>query len=135
MKAFQVNVSQDAEEFYLAFNTGWKKLAGHLIEVEDLKFSVIPVGDFMRLSEFESGAKIVNIPVSEHIQTYEETMLFMGTVVAATVVQLIHEHGIDKIKEQTDLIKKEYCQKHGERPSGKKINTDWLKADISAQLH
>lgn len=76
MKQVEVYVSPDAEEFYLSFKMGWKKLVGHLIEVDDFQFSAVPISDFIRVSEFKSGTKLFDIPVPESIESYEETMLF-----------------------------------------------------------
>jgi hypothetical protein len=65
LKQVEVRVSPDTEEFYLACSTGGSKVLGHLIEVDGLQFSAVPVNDFIRISEVESGAKLFDISVPE----------------------------------------------------------------------
>ncbi|USK85705.1 hypothetical protein [Peribacillus asahii] len=135
MKQVEVMVSPDAEEFYLACSTGWVKVIGHLIEVDGLQFSAVPIKDFIRVSEVESGAKLFDIFAPETIESYEETLMFLEINVAANIVMLIEKAGIKKVQNQINLMKEAAFSKHGQKPTGQKVDTEWMKADISDVLN
>jgi hypothetical protein len=135
LKEVEVSVSPDAEEFYLACSTGWAKVVGHLIEVDRLKFSAIPIKNYIRVSEVESGAKLFDIPVLEQIESYEETMIFLEIIVAVKIVDLIERVGIGKIQNEIAHFKEIAIKNYGQKPIGLKVNAEWLKADISDVLN
>jgi hypothetical protein len=135
MREFKVTVSPEAEEFYLAFGKGWAKQMGHLIEVEQLKFSAVPVNDIILVSEVESGAIFFHIPVPEAIQSYDETMLFLELNVAVKIVMIIERVGIDKVESDINLFKESVYKKLGKKPTAQKVNIEWFKSDISDVLH
>lgn len=135
MKEFKVAVSPEAEEFYLAFSKGWTKLTGHLIEVDQFKFSAVPVNDIILVSEVGSGAKVFHIPVPESVQSYEETMAFLEINVVVKIIMLIEKFGIRKMEYEINLMKKKSYLNYGRKPIGQKVNVDWLKSDISDVLN
>lgn len=135
MKNIEVAVSPDAEEFYLAFEKGWTKLIGHSIVVGDFRFSAVPVQNFIRVSEVDSGAKLFDLPVPDGVESHGETMFFLELFVASRIVMLIEKAGIEKTKEQINLMKQVAFNKHGKKPIGQKVNTEWIKEGISDQLH
>lgn len=134
MKKIFVTVSPEAEEFYLPCN-GWVKMTGHRITVDDLSFSAIPMSNIFRISEFESGARVFDVDVPEFIESYEETMSFLELCVAVKIVQLIEDVGKEKIKMESRRVKEIMTNKLGPSPKGQKVNTEWLKADISETLN
>lgn len=100
MKHVEVMVSPDAEEFYLSCSKGWASVKGHLIKVDELEFSAVPVNDYILVSEVESGAKLINIPVPDTVESYEETMFFLEINVASRIVMIIEKIGIDEMQKQ-----------------------------------
>lgn len=135
MKNIEVTVSPEAEEFYLALDKGWTKVFGHSIVVGDLKFSAVPIKDLIRVSEVESGAKLIDIPVPEAIQSFEETMFFLEIIVSSQIVLMLEKYGIEKAKEQIALMKQSAFNKHGQKPNGQKVNMNWIKEDLSDIVH
>ncbi|MFJ7662977.1 hypothetical protein ACIQXW_11290 [Lysinibacillus sp. NPDC097162] len=134
MKKIFVSVSPEAEEFYLLCNE-WVKLTGHKITIDDLSFSAIPFPNLFRIFEFESGARIFDVHVPDVIESYEETMLFLEIDVAVKLVKLIEHVGVEKIKAESNRMKEIMTKKLGPKPKCEKINTEWLKADISETLN
>lgn len=132
---FEVSVSPDAEEFYLACSTGWTKVLGHLIEVNGLQFSAVPVSNFIRVSEVESGTKLMDITVPETVESYEETMLFLELNVAVNIVMMIEKLGIGEFEKAITLAKEDAFKRCGYKPLSQKVNTEWLRADISELLN
>ncbi len=129
MENIEVAVSPDAEEVYLAFSKGWTKLFGHSITVGDLKFSAVPVSDYILVSEFQSGTKLMDIPVPTGIESYEETMFFLEVFVSSQIVMVIEKSGIDKVKDQIKRMKEAAFKKHGQKPTGEKVDSEWFYAD------
>lgn len=135
IKNIEVEVSPDAEEFYLAFSKGWTKFSGHSIETNGLKFSAVPIKDKIRVSEVESGAKFFDIPVPEEVDSFEETMFFLEIMVAPQIVMLIETIGLNKVKQEIGRMRQTAISKYGEKPTGQKINTEWIRDDLSDVLH
>lgn len=116
MKEIEIEVSGQAEEFYLSTTKGWVKAAGHSITVGDFKFSAVPISGFILVSEVESGAKLFRVPVSEAIESYEETMLFLELNVAVQIVAAIEKIGQEKMKNEINRLKTYSLNKFGQKP-------------------
>lgn len=128
MKSFQIEVSEQAEEFYLSTMKGWVKVAGHCISINDLKFSAVPFSgrssDSIRVSEIESGAKLFDVSVSNKVQSYEETMAFLEINVAISIVKVIEKIGIEKMRKQVKRMAEISLKKHGEKPFTTVVDID-----------
>lgn len=132
---FEASVSPDAEEFNLAFNDKWVKVVGHLIIVNEFQFSAVPSKNIFRVSEVKSGAKLIDVTVPEHVESYEETILFLELRVIPQIVTIINKIGTKSFKKQIEQMKKVAIAKLGQMPPTKKINTEWLKEVISEILN
>ncbi|KIL71924.1 hypothetical protein [Bacillus badius] len=116
MKEIEIEVSGQAEEFYLSTTKGWVKVAGHSIAVGGFKFSAVPISGFILVSEVESGAKLFRVPVSEAIESYEETMLFLELNVAVQIVAVIERIGQEKMRNEINRLKAYSLNKFGQKP-------------------
>ncbi|WP_028390816.1 hypothetical protein [Bacillus cihuensis] len=76
-------MGKEAEEFCLATKNGWAKLAGHSINVGQYQFSVVPLKNIFRVSEINSGAKILDVPVPKAVESNEDTTTFIEIIVGA----------------------------------------------------
>lgn len=120
MKEIEITVSPQAEEFCLAFlEKGWIKMVGHSITVGDLSFSAVPINDLIIVSEIETGAKVFTMPVPDAIESYEETVLFLETVIAGRIVMLIEKAGSEKVNTEIQRLKEIMVSKHGDKPATK----------------
>lgn len=135
MKDIEVTVSPDAEEIYLAFDKGWTKLFGHSITVGDFKFSAVPVKNYIRVSEFESGAKLMDIPVPNGIESYEETMFFLEVFVSPQIVMVVEKSGTENVKKQINCMKEVAIKKHGQKPTGLKVDSEWFQTDTGGTVN
>lgn len=138
MKKYEVQVGAEAEEFCLAFSDKWGKVGGHAITIDMYQFSAVPVKNIFRISEVTSGAKFFDMPVPEVIQSYEATLLYLETVVAAKLIQIINkvnEKNPNQLNNEIERLRKKSIELLGEKPQTEKLDTEWLKADISDVLN
>lgn len=135
---YEVQVSEDAEEFCLAFPDEWVKVGGHSITIGKHQFSAVPFENHFRISEVTSGAKVVDIPVPEEIQSFEETMLYLETVVVIELINLIikvNQNNPNRFDQEVELYRKRSIESLGEKPQTEKINMEFMTADISEVLN
>lgn len=119
METYFVQVDPEAKFFYLSTIKGWVKLYGHAISINNYQFSVIPLGSIFRISEIESGAKFVDIPVPDSIQSYEEVMNYLETVIGVNLVDLIrkvNEKDSNRLEKEIERMRLQAVQLHGQKP-------------------
>lgn len=138
MKRCEILIGADAEEFCLAFTVGWVKFTGHSIAVGEFKFSAVPLKNIFIISEIESGAKCFDIPVPNVIESYEETIFFLESIVGHQLIQAIEKINRDdpnRLANEIERLHKVAIKKYGEKPTTEKVYTEWLKEDISETLN
>ncbi|MBO0962365.1 hypothetical protein J1P26_21920 [Neobacillus sp. MM2021_6] len=132
---YTVSVSPDAYEFNLALKDKWAKVAGHLLKINEFKFSAVPIKNTIRISEVRSGAKLIDVRVPDNIQSYEDTMMFLELNVVPRLVMIIKKIGSEKFNNQVNEFREIAIKNLGKKPATKKLDTNWLKEDKSGVLH
>ncbi|MFJ5771421.1 hypothetical protein [Psychrobacillus sp. NPDC093180] len=119
-----VELNGQAEEFCLATNNGWGKVVGHAVRIDNYHFSVVALQDFFRISELDSGAKMIDIKVPTSIQSYDEVMNFISLVIVPKVVSLIHEVNKKepgRFEREVERLVKHALETCGVKPPTKKV--------------
>lgn len=135
MKFKEITVSEQPEEFCLNYPTGWIKAVGHLIKIDDLSFSAVPMDGVIKISEVRSGAKLFEVPIFEEVSNFDQTMNFLRIYAGPKIIKAIESVGIEYMRKNIEVIRKEGIKAHGDMPAVKTYDVEWLKADISEVLN
>ena len=137
MEKVKVELSTETEEFYLAYPEGWQKGVGFKVKLNGVAFSIVPISPphIVRVSDVESGLQVLDMDLPEHVVTYEDTMQFFGLSVVPRIYQTVEKFGFKKYDEKVKTTKKMLFDKFGPMPKTAKVDTEWLRADISDTLN
>ncbi|MEN2765807.1 hypothetical protein [Ornithinibacillus xuwenensis] len=114
----EITVNEQAQLFPLAFNDGWKQMAGHEIKVGEYRFCAIPRDEYINISEVTTGMKFFDIPVD--LTTYlitstrEDTIKYFYQVGERIVKIITTQLDFNKTLEQMKEKSLETC---GEMPA------------------
>lgn len=112
-----VIVSEDAETVYHAtMPKGWVGYLGHVMEIGDLKFSIVPKGNLLIVSDYYTGVQIHLDNIPEEPETKEESVFYFQTILAHDVMMKIRQRGIESYKERMDKVYSNYANQHGINP-------------------
>ncbi|SET95086.1 hypothetical protein SAMN05421676_11231 [Salinibacillus kushneri] len=130
-----IEVSPQAEEFQLCFPNDWKKATGHRVKVNDFQFSAVPVTDKIIVSEISSGARFFETPIPKEVKDFESTMTFLEISIGARILMIIKKLGEEVMQKEVRRLTEFAVKECGEQPPITKVDTEWLKEDISDTLH
>ncbi|EDN8094803.1 hypothetical protein ACHWNZ_002879 [Listeria monocytogenes] len=110
--------------FQLAYNDGWVGLRGTKINVQGIDFSFCPLwkNDKLRIkiSEVDTGALLFEIPIpriiSYIVNIREDLIEYYEAEIVPIIELLIDGNGIEKIREETEKVKKQMIRKFGDMP-------------------
>ena len=135
-----MNITVDPKEkkVYLAMKNGWVGVYGHVIEVGDYSFSVIPNGsDAIRVSELTSGALLINYALenkaSDIIGADKEVLLSFYEIVIGSAIKSMLEKAPLLFAENVARVAEKNTAMHGPIPEIE--NVDWMFKDQSGELH
>lgn len=112
-----VIVSDDAETVYHATKPrGWICYHGHVMEIGDLKFSVVPKNGLLIVSDYFTGVKIHQDVIPEDTETQEESVFYLQTILAYDVMKKVRHYGTDAYKERMNKTYSEYAEQYGVNP-------------------
>lgn len=113
-----VIVSENAEIVYCATKPrGWIDYLGHVMEIGDLKFSIVPIDNLLVVSDYYSGIQIHLDNIPEEPETREESVFYFQTILAYDVMMKIRQRGIEAYKERINKAYTEFVERHGLNPS------------------
>lgn len=111
--------------FNLAYKDGWVGLIGTKITIQGIDFSFCHLKEnneeiIIRISEVNSGALILAVPVdiinAFILDTKEKLFAFYESELVPLIEAIIKENGIEKIREETEKVKKQMIKKFGDMP-------------------
>ncbi|HAC1155073.1 TPA_asm: hypothetical protein GI696_03975 [Listeria monocytogenes] len=115
--------------FQLAYKDGWVGLIGTQINIQGIDFSFCQLRENdklrIKISEVNSGALILAVTVdiinAFILDTKEKLFAFYESELVPLIEAIIKENGIEKIREETEKVKKQMIKKFGDMPIRKLI--------------
>lgn len=112
----EIRVSPLPQKFHIALTEGWYEVTGFLITIDDFQFSAVPVHNSFIIYEVESGARVCGIHIPKGMEKYKSSFFFLEDFVAVRLAMIIKQAGFDRLKKQTEKVKKSMIKKFGEKP-------------------
>lgn len=124
-------IDTQEHEVYIATNTGWEKVVGHIVNIYDLKFTIHPrfsqgkeFGTYsIVISEEKSGMRVDTISVEvdkwEYMLTKEGYLSYLKEDIVNRIKNIISLVGVELITQQSQKQLKAMEEEHGKRPESK----------------
>lgn len=124
----KIEINPQEVYVWLAFSDGWHKYAGHIITIQGIKFSVVPLpskkGYELVFSSLESGSKFRTVTLNMfeflNCDTKEKTLVQYAES-AVEVMAAIDKFGKKKVLDVIKNSKEENFSKFGKMPEFERI--------------
>ncbi|EAC9325571.1 hypothetical protein B1N70_13375 [Listeria monocytogenes] len=119
-----IKISEKDKVFQIATVAGWVEQTGMQVTIDEIGFAICVFNkknkDFIQVSEVESGAKLLSIPISVIdifiSDTRDKAIEYYKDNVIPLIQKKIKANGLDKFRKEVEKAKSYMLEKYGERP-------------------
>ncbi|EIB7805140.1 hypothetical protein K9K16_000995 [Listeria monocytogenes] len=119
-----IKISEKDKVFQIATVAGWVEQTGMQVTIDEINFAICVFNkkskDFIQVSEVESGAKLLSIPISVIdifvVDNRDKAIEYYKDSVIPLIQKKIKANGLDKFRKEVEKAKSYMLEKYGERP-------------------
>ncbi|EAE6661952.1 hypothetical protein BGM61_07695 [Listeria monocytogenes] len=119
-----IKIYEKDKVFQIATKNGWIEQTGMQVTIDEIDFAIYPFhaenDTFIQVSEVESGAGMLTIPVDLLVlfisDTRDKAIEYYKDNVIPLIQKKIEVNGLDKFRKEVEKTKKYMVETHGERP-------------------
>ncbi|HEL9034545.1 TPA: hypothetical protein U0G77_002727 [Listeria monocytogenes] len=119
-----IKISEKDKVFQIATVAGWVEQTGMQVTIDEIGFAICVSNkknkDFIQVTEIESGAKVLSIPISVIdifvVDNRDKAIEYYKDSVIPLIQKKIKANGLDKFRKEVEKAKKYMVETHGERP-------------------
>ncbi|EAD4080738.1 hypothetical protein EI618_10275 [Listeria monocytogenes] len=119
-----IKISEKDKVFQIATVAGWVEQTGMQVTIDEINFAICVFNkkskDFIQVSEVESGAKLLSIPISVIdifvVDNRDKAIEYYKDNVIPLIQKKIEFNGLDKFRKEVEKAKSYMLEKYGERP-------------------
>lgn len=119
-----IKISEKDKVFQIATVAGWVEQTGMQVTIDEIGFAICVFNkknkDFIQVTEIESGAKVLSIPISVIdifvVDNRDKAIEYYKDSVIPLIQKKIKANGLDKFRKEVEKAKKYMVETHGERP-------------------
>ncbi|EAK8454114.1 hypothetical protein A6C59_12270 [Listeria monocytogenes] len=124
-----IKISEKDKVFQIATKNGLVEQTGMQVTIDEIDFAIYPFhaenNIFIQVSEVESGAEMLTIPVDLLVlfisDTRDKAIEYYKDNVIPLIQKKIEVNGLDKFRKEVEKTKSYMLEKYGERPKIKDI--------------
>ncbi|EPU1811123.1 hypothetical protein ACVU02_000542 [Listeria monocytogenes] len=127
-----IKIYEKDKVFQIATKNGWIEQTGMQVTIDEIDFAIYPFhaenNIFIQVSEVESGAVMLTIPVDLLVlfisDTRDKAIEYYKDNVIPLIQKKIEVNGLDKFRKEVEKTKKYMVETYGERPEIKDVEED-----------